>query len=163
MLTADRLRACLSYDAQTGEFRRLLARGNCRVGEVAGTISGSGHRVIRVDGRSYKAARLAWLHTFGEWPSPHIDHINGVRSDDRLRNLRPATPAQNSRNRQPHKTRTSGHLKGTYWHKANRKWTAAIMVDGSQTYLGSFDCPAAAHLAYVVAADKFHGEFARSN
>lgn len=74
--------------------------------------------------------------------------------------MREATDAQNMWNRGKLVTNKSG-LKGVCWHKREQKWRAQASYNGKKIYLGSFDCPAAAHLAYVVWADINHGEFAK--
>lgn len=99
ILTAERLRELLTYDPETGEFRWRYTRG-CRArGQIAGTVTCLGYLTIAIDGRKYKAHRLAWLHVHGEWPYPEIDHINRIKLDNRLVNLRRATRAENNANR----------------------------------------------------------------
>jgi len=109
----------------------------------------------------FSAHKLVWLYVTGEWPTADIDHINMNTSDNRMENLRLATKSQNAANRRV--TRASkSKLKGVSWSKAADKWVGQICVDNNRLYLGVFDCPAAAHLAYVVASDKHFGVFARS-
>jgi hypothetical protein len=116
---------------------------------------------LSIDGRQYAAHRLAWLHMTGEWPPADIDHANGDPGDNRWNNLRAATRAQNISNGRKRSTNTSG-FKGVSWRSAKEKWQAAITVNGLKRFLGYFDDPAEAHAAYVRAAEKYHGEFARS-
>jgi hypothetical protein len=89
-----------------------------------------------------------------------VDHVNCDGLDNRRANLRVATLAQNAQNSRRRK-RTASGLKGVYWNKLGRKWQAEIMADGRTYYLGLFDAPEAAHAAYVEAAKRLHGEFAR--
>ena len=90
-LTAARLRELLQYDPETGVFTRLVKTSNgIKVGDVAGTADARGYILIRVDGWLHLAHRLAWLHMTCEWPKGMIDHINGVRDDNRWSNLRRA-------------------------------------------------------------------------
>src|ERR1700738_4035243 len=98
-LTAEHLRELLNYDPDTGEFRRRASRG----GEAAGTLAGcprrpGGYRIICVDRVIFLAHRLAWLHSYGVWPTKDIDHIDGDKTNNRIANLREATPAQNVMN-----------------------------------------------------------------
>ena len=90
LLTADRLREILSYAPNTGEFRWLLTRGRARAGKIAGVVSVYGYRIIRVGGRDYRSARLAWLYMTGAWPLQLVDHIDLNRVNDRWSNLRAA-------------------------------------------------------------------------
>jgi len=91
-----------------------------------------------------------------------IDHINGNVLDNRRNNLRECSLAENLRNRKTHKNNRTG-LKGVYCdqRRKNKPWHAQIRVDGKKVYLGSFAASAEAFAAYVAAARKYHGEFAR--
>lgn len=138
-LTQSRLREMLSYDHDTGHFYwRRDRTGGVRLGDVAGSVCGSGYVQIRLDGGRYKAHRLAWLYVHGAWPTDQIDHINGVRTDNRLLNLRQATRAENSQNRARGSDNTSGHM-GVSWAAHINKWIAQIKVNGVGRYLGCFD------------------------
>ena len=177
-LTAEIVRELLDYDPATGEFRwktrhvswfhdsRLRTQeASCRAwntlyaGRQAGSRQKRGYVTIRVLGDGYYAHSVAWLYVMGAWPT-QIDHIDIDRTNNRFDNLRLASSQQNLQNRGKQKNNTSG-LKGVSWSKAAKKWWAQIVADGRHKHLGLFGCPAAAHFAYVVAADKLHGEFAR--
>ena len=95
-MTAGRLRALLHYDPAAGVFRWRERPFLWRAGDVAGSITTHGYRGIWLEGRNYRAHRLAWLYMAGDWPKNLIDHINGVRDDNRFCNLRPATHAENA-------------------------------------------------------------------
>lgn len=161
-LTSARLRALLDYDPDTGVFTRLVSRGGHAAGEIAGTLDGgTGYIKIYVDGRNYWAHRLAWLHVHSAWPSKQIDHRDLQRSNNRLANLREATHGQNVQNTGRRSTNTSGYI-GASWHRGTQKWLAQIVAEGEHHYLGLHDTPLGAHLAYVAAAARLHGEFART-
>jgi hypothetical protein len=159
-VTRARLRALLHYDPQTGQFR-WLKRMNARVhaGRFAGTLSRDGYRVIAINGRPYRAHRLAWLYVTGKWCSRMIDHRDGNPSNDRWENLRRATRSQNSANRRLHRNNTCGY-KGV--SRDGGRWRAAICKNGRRHHLGIFSTPQAAHAAYAKAARKLFGEFART-
>lgn len=160
MITHDELKRVLDYDPETGVFRWKQPRPKVRVGDIAGTTT-SDYVKMCIDGKRYWAHRLAWLYVYGEWPERDLDHINGNGSDNRIDNLRQATKKQNMRNVKRHDDGCSG-LKGvTYCGRRKSKWVAQINVDGFHKYLGRFSCPAAAHFAYCIAADRHFGEFAR--
>lgn len=160
-ITADRLRELLRYDPETGVFTWLADRtGDVKAGSSAGSISGStGYRLIMLDGRNYREHRLAWLFVHGEWPVSSLDHINRVRGDNRIANLRSATPAQNLANSKRRSDNTSG-LKGVSPKRG--KWQARIKIDGHHYCLGSFVRPEEAHAAYMAAARKHYGSFAHA-
>jgi hypothetical protein len=158
-LTLKRLKEALSYNPSTGLFIwKITASPKAVANSVAGTIIKSGYRMIVIDGEHYKASRLAWFYTFGEWPERLIDHENGTKSDDRIVNLRPAVFAENSWNMGITKRNTSG-FKGVCRTKWG--WQASIGCEGRQHYLGSFRSAAEAAEAYKSAAQKLHGQFAR--
>jgi hypothetical protein len=161
VLTAERLRDLLHYDPDTGVWSWLVRQGRACVGATAGWVRADGYRQIRVDGRAYRAHRLAFLYMTGRWPPRLVDHKNVVPGDDRWCNLRPATESQNQHNRGRAATNTSG-LKGASFSKHTRKWLAQIAVRGVRKYLGYFDTPEEAHAAYVAASQQHHGEFARA-
>lgn len=156
-LTAEQLREVLHYDGDTGAFVWLVSLAQkIKVGDRAGTIHSNGYRKITIKGRRYLAARLAHLYMTGEWPEHLMDHRDGDRSNDRWENLRPATRNQNNANRR----RLKSGLKGAYcW---NGRWFSSIEVDGKAIYLGSFPSEFDAHAAYVKAAERCFGEFARA-
>jgi hypothetical protein len=110
---------------------------------------------------------LAWFYVYGVWPNKQIDHRNGRRDDDRFENLREASQPQNMANRTKLRTmrgeKPSSSLKWVTFYKPSGKWVSRLQVQHRYVHLGYFDCPAAAHLVAVVAADKFHGAFARAN
>jgi len=99
-ITKEELEKVLSYDRDAGHFIRLTTRGKYKAGETAGSVHKYlGYIEITVKGRKYYAHRLAHLAVTGEWPAQTMDHINGYRADNRWVNLRPATVAQNQRNK----------------------------------------------------------------
>lgn len=158
-LTADRLREVLTYDPETGVFRwKVRTSIRVTVGEVAGYLR-DGYRFITIDGRKYRAHRLAWLYMYGVWPA-ELDHVNGDRADNRISNLREATRTQNNANTPIRKNNTSG-VKGVCWDKRKRKWMAQIRVRGVQRFLGYYETTEEAGEAYAAAAARYFGEFAR--
>jgi hypothetical protein len=151
----------LRYEPDTGKFFWTVVRWRkIRVGDPAGFISHSGYLEIRYNYQNYRAHRIAWyLHTGKDPKTLQIDHINGRRSDNRIKNLRLATPGQNARNMRKREGTTSTY-KGVSWHKKGSKWQAQIRLDGRNIYLGYYNSQLEAHLAYCKAAAVLHGEFA---
>lgn len=163
----DRLKEIMKYDPETGVFTYLVNRGRQRkAGDVVGFVSpksfhnGGGYRIISVDGREYSAHQLAWFYVYGIWPKDCIDHINTIRDDNRITNLREATHSQNMANRSTYANNTSG-LKGASFHKKARKWVSCIQKEGEYIYLGLHETKELAHAAYCNAARNLFGEFAR--
>lgn len=166
MLTAEYVRTLLDYNLSNGEFRWRYRKNssnswNSRYAEIlAGTFDKDGYRVIKIDRKSYKAHRLAWLIVSGSWPVYEIDHKDGNRSNNAWTNLREATHAQNSRNYKTPVNNTSG-IKGVYWHKECRKWMAKITVNAKLKHLGVFDTIEEATQMRLAAELEVYGEFRR--
>lgn len=158
LVTQERLQELLSYDINTGIFRWKVDR-TCKTkcGDIAGYCGR--YVTIRIDSKSYQAHRLAWLYVYGECPKYQIDHINGIKQDNRLVNLREATPSQNQMNRGTPSTNTSGH-KGISWYKSTNKWRATISVDKKQISLGYYENIDDAIGSYQLAVIKYHNEYA---
>lgn len=160
-LSRDRLKELFNYDAATGNLiRRISVGGGSKPGDILGSLNGGGYIDGVVDGVSYRVHRLVWLWFNGVPPESHIDHINGVRDDNRIENLRLVTPSQNQWNR-PRQKSNHHALKGITYRKDRDRWVASIRVNGKKHYLGYFNTPEEAHAAYCKAASELHGEFAR--
>lgn len=153
----------LNYDPVTGMFVR---RGNSHInprvqeGQRAGSLARDGYRYVRIGKQRYLEHRLAWFMSFGEWPK-ELDHINGVKDDNRIANLRPATRSQNMANASRQGNNTSGH-KGVSYDRVNRKWMAYMVVGGKMKNLGRFD---SINDAVAVRSNSFRkafGDFARA-
>lgn len=152
----------LNYEPRSGVFVWKKTRNNrVKVGSVAGTINGDGYRRIFFQGVSYASHHLAWWFVTGEWPKGLLDHTNGDRLDDRFANLRPATHADNSRNRSSAKGSSSSYLGVCRYH--GNRWHAQIKSEGKVYSLGYFDDEDEAAVAYDAAARRMHGAFARPN
>lgn len=160
-ISAERLHELFDYDPETGVFRwKVNHRNGVRAGRIAGTPS-DGYLKIMVDGRSFRAHRLAWLYVYGAEPSI-LDHINGVRDDNRIANLREATLTENRANQKMPRRNTSGFL-GVTWHSGAKKWRAIASVRGKNKYLGCFEKPEEAADVYDKFIIDLRGEFARPN
>ncbi len=154
MITQEYLKSKYTYDETTGIFR------NKKSGRKIGYVN---HEYVKIDigCKSYSAHRLAWLYVYGEFPKLHLDHINGVKDDNRICNLRQATRFENLRNTGKNKRNTSG-AKNVYYHKPTNKWQVRVSIDGKSKHLGLFDDFELADLVAIEARNKYHGEFARS-
>lgn len=170
-LTAERLKELLSYDPDTGEFRWKARSGedwttkswNTRcAGKIAGSLGKRGYRCIKIDDVLHKASRLAHLYMTGTHPVAEIDHIKGIRDDDRWgENLRAATSSQNQRNRRVQANNKLG-VKGVRFNPRFGKYMARICDDAGQSrYLGSFSTITEAAAAYNRAAEELHRDFAK--
>lgn len=154
------LRRVLRYDPHIGKpYWRVKPSPRIKAGAVAGCLSKStGYILIKGFDVQICAHRVAWALYYGCWPSTLLDHRNRIKTDNRIKNLRPATIAQNSANsiRSPNK---SGY-RGVYREEGNKNWFASIKINGKNKNLGTFSDPKEAHEAYQRAARELHGEFA---
>lgn len=157
-LTAARLREVLKYDPVTGLFVNLVTRSNSsKAGQVIGALDNStGYLKLGLDGKTYNLHRLAWLHVHGEWPEGQIDHINGIRSDNRFCNLRDVSQRVNLHNRRTPKPGSRSGLLGVYFHSHSGLWHATIVSIGKKHSLGYFKDKHEAHAAYLVAKRRLH-------
>lgn len=153
--------AAWSYSPDSGEIRwkvRVRGRGGFKSpGDIAGALSGRYWSLYLNAQRAY-GHRVAWLLMTGHWPAQQVDHANGNNLDNRWCNLRLCTVSQNNTNRHV-PVRSASGLVGAV--KNGNRWTAKIRNDGPQKVIGHFDIPQDAHAAYMEAALKTHGPFAR--
>jgi hypothetical protein len=164
-ITQDRLKTLLDYDPETGVFTRKVSVSNARADREAGGLDrANGYVRIRLDGVRYKAHLLAWLYQYGCWPLAQVDHINRVRHDNRIANLRLVTPAQNAQNRKLQRNNASGH-RGVYWHRQRNKWAALIAHQHKSIHLGVYDTFQDAVNARLAAEKRFftHSPVAHAN
>ena len=135
------------------------ARSSVKIGQQFGSCLSSGYMIGGLKGKSYYEHRLIWLYHYGKSPEQHIDHINGVKDDNRIENLREATSQQNNFNRKPNSNSTSNY-KGVCWHKQRKKWLAQHRYKGKLYYLGLYETEEEAAEAYRKATEHLHKEFA---
>ena len=159
------LRKLLRYEPETGElFWRERPREMCKTEQSWKTwnkrfpdtkavnfLDSDGYLRGSIFGKTYKAHRICWAIHYGAWPSKHIDHINGIRSDNRVSNMRDVTNIQNQQNRKT--TSKNCGVVGVCWVKADRQWRAHIKVQNKLIYLGQYfeiqDAIAARRLAEI--------------
>lgn len=102
------------------------------------------------------AHRLAWLYVHGRWPIADIDHINGIRDDNRFTNLREASRAENNQNIRSARSHAISGLLGAHWHRQSGLWYMRIKVDGKSFTKGMFATAEEAHAAYLKAKAEHH-------
>lgn len=148
-MTQDELRDVLEYNPETGIFIWTVSIGKrTKRGDVAGCINGCGYVQITKDKKQYLGHRLAWFFTYGENPMNEIDHINGIRSDNRIVNLRDVPHRVNLQNIARNRM---GMLPGAAQHCRTKRWLSAVTIKGKRIHLGSFGTMEEAHARYLEA------------
>ena len=139
MITQDYLQSILHYNPETGIFTWLKPNkmSSKKVGDRAGKTKIKYYITITIDGRSYKAHRLAWLYMTGSFPASFIDHKDRVKYNNAWINLRAVTPAGNCRNRKLKADNTSG-VSGVNFNKRANKWVVRLGVDGKRYCFGHY-------------------------
>lgn len=113
------------FEYQNGHLYWIKVRSNrLKIGQRAGTEGGDGYITIYLYSKPYREHRLIWLYHYGCWPKEHLDHINGIRDDNRIENLRETDQTTNKYNRKSC-VGSSSSYKGVSWHKRSKKWEAA--------------------------------------
>ena len=136
--TEDQILECIEYDKETGLFRwKRTGRGRVKQGWWQGTLAFNGYIRIQFMKKQYGAHRIAWLLTYGEWPSDQIDHINGIRTDNRIANLRSVNGLENNKNQRKTEKNTSGCV-GVSLDSRTNSWAAYVSVENRKRHLGRF-------------------------
>lgn len=152
MTVETNLSDIFSYSPEDGSLYRAVGQQN----RLISCKDRDGYIVVKVGKKNYFAHRLCWYLAYGTWPTKQIDHVNGVRDDNRLCNLREATPSQNAHNQRnvSKRNKYSKYLGVSRSHSG--KWRANIVLDRRYIYLGTFETEEKAHSVYVQAKRKLH-------
>lgn len=157
----DELRMMFSYDPDTGLLSWNRDYGiYIRAGDKAGCVKVDGYGYVAYKRDRFMSHRICWALHYGCWPNGPIDHINMVKSDNRISNLRLASVAENNRNRTKQRNNTTG-FKGVSFYKQTKKYVAKICFNKKTRTLGYFDTAIEASIAYSNAVKELHGEYAR--
>lgn len=150
------------YDYKDGQLIFKIKIGSQgKIGKIVGCKDSRGYIVTTIKRKQYNVHRLIWIWHNGDIVDGiEIDHINRIKSDNKIENLRLATTSQNQFNTIKSKDNTSGY-KGVGWHKSENKWRARISINKKRIDLGHYSSAEEAHNAYMIAAKIYHKEFAR--
>ncbi|MNF85954.1 AP2 domain protein [compost metagenome] len=152
MITTQRLRELLEY--RDGKLFWKICRKGRSAGSEVGSLTHHGYLRAVVDGERHMVHRIVWALHHGKWPEGIVDHIDGVRLNNRIENLRSVDHQQNMRNQKLPATNTSGFI-GVFWNCRRNRWVAQIKVDGKYKHVGYFDTAQAADTARKAAAGAF--------
>lgn len=156
MITQELLKSLLHYDPETGIFKWAAARPWIVVGREVGSVGRRGHVQINIYRKAYKAHRLAWLYMYGESPTKDLDHINGIKTDNRIANLREATRSENMQNVYAPCGNSKSGIRGVMWYKQTHKWHAQLSLNDKKIHIGFFNTKEEARDAYIAAKKRLH-------
>lgn len=110
-----------------------------------GTKTKQGYLQCTINKKQKKLHHIVWFMHYGYWPK-NIDHINKSKVDNRVENLREGASINNHNRDMP---LPSTGIRGALWNKQKGRYKSAIRITGKSIHLGYFNCPTAAHIAYM--------------
>lgn len=153
-MTYETMASIVTYDPDTGIFYK---KGT---DQIISRARPDGYHAIHIYNKTYELAhRVALLLMNGRYPDGEVDHINGIRSDNRWCNLREVTKAYNQWNAKMRSDNVSG-IKGVNWVERDKAWVARIQVNGKRLIIGYFKDLEIAKIAITKARETYHREFA---
>jgi hypothetical protein len=160
-VTSDYVRKIFTYDTSDGYLRWKISKQRIIKGNIAGYVNKSdGYRYIGIDHCEFLASRIVWLWMTGEWPRCQIDHIDGIRDNNKWSNLREATNSQNNMNRRSLAKNNTTGVKGVDIRRG--KYRVRITVDSREIVVGRFVSLERAKAARRFAEMEYFGEYAPS-
>lgn len=149
------IRECIAYDKDTGDLTwKKKVSTKVKVGSKVGCVHKDGYLRVKLNGKYYLGHRLIWALVYGKLPEKFIDHINGIKNDNRLCNLRELSHSENMQNRFKASSHSASGFIGS--SKNGRRYQAQIVIDKKKHYIGCFDTAEEAHAAYMEAKRKLH-------
>jgi len=156
-LTQEMLHEAFEY--KDGNIYWKLKTFRTRVqGKIAGQRRPDGYMAVGLNGKIYKVHRIIFMMHHGHFPQT-IDHINGIKDDNRIENLRAATFSENCLNRGL-RPDSQAQIKGVRWSALNKAWMVRVTVNKVRKFFGYYKDKELAELVAVEARDKYHKQFA---
>lgn len=156
MLTADYVKTLLNYDPVTGVFFWTDKAYGKAKNKKAGYADAKKYFRVQINGKKYFLHRIAWLIIYGSWPVGEIDHIDGNKQNNKIKNLRDVSKNMNQHNRKKAASSNMIGILGVSKTKKGRPYRARIKICGIEKNIGKFDTAEDAHKAYLKAKRKFH-------
>lgn len=151
---------------QNGQLYWKRNNGKRKMSKAIGSFGGNGYFIFGFtlggEKKYYSVHRVVWALFNKGMVQGEIDHINGIKIDNRIENLRLATSLQNKGNSKKAKN-CSSKYKGVVWHKYSKSWRSGIVIDGKYNCLGYFKDEKQAARKYDYAAILRFGNFAKPN
>lgn len=160
MITQSELKEVLNYDQETGIFTWIKKPSkNISIGALCGSINKEGYHVLRINNNSIYAHRAAWIYVYGNIENSEIDHVNRIKTDNRIINLRLATRSQNIINRMFENSTGYRVVTEVNRLKSKSKFVAASRLNNKRIHIGTFDNAEDAAFAYQLFIFKTFGDF----
>jgi hypothetical protein len=157
MFTKEYLHEIFRYEDGNLYWKIDVAK-NVKAGSICRQIDYKGYKKVKFNGKSYFQSRIIFMMHYGVLPKT-IDHINCIKTDNRIENLRKASIIENGQNKKIQKNNKSG-FKNVHWCKTNKKWVVTIKVNKKSMSVGSFKDIELADLVAQEARNKYHKNFA---
>lgn len=146
------------FDYKDGElYWKIKPSKPVTIGDMAGCQDANGYKKVRINGKMYGNHRIIFAMHNGYFPK-QIDHIDRNKNNNKIKNLRDATYAQNQWNTTKNSRNTSGY-KNVLWRKDKKKWTCRFKVNGKHIMRGSFNTAKEANLYAEKLREELHGEY----
>lgn len=128
----------IDYNPNTGiAIWKKSPSNRVKVGDEIKSKDNAGYIQVSIKSKMYRLHRIIWFCEKGEIPK-QIDHINGIRDDNRMCNLRNVSQQENLKNQKKRCDNTSGYS-GISFNKSRNKWRVRIYVDKKEKHLGYFN------------------------
>lgn len=137
----------LRYEPDTGFLfwvKKTSPNSNAKAGDRAGSLKDRGYRQIKFKGKLYGEHRIAWFLHYGEQPGVTLDHINEIKDDNRISNLRNATHQEQIvwRSQVSKKSDLPRHVSAH-----GKRFQAQVTRDKKAHTIGTYATPEEAHQA----------------
>jgi len=141
-----------------GKLIRKISIGASKARSIVSYKEPNGYLRVRIDGKRYTVHQVVFCMQHGYIPKM-LDHINGIKDDNRIENLREANSSQNGYNTKTPKANTTG-TKNVQYIKHMNKYQVRLRINKQNTVIGHFEDLELAQLVAMEARNKYHGVYA---
>jgi hypothetical protein len=138
VISQQELKELVEYNPETGVLMWRVARPRADQWSNVGSLTPQGYLRTSIRGRAYFVHSLIWLYVYGYFPENDIDHIDRVKTNNCLGNLRVVSKCCSAQNKSVYKNNKSG-IKGVHWCNTTQRWRVCIVLSKGQRVIGSFE------------------------